>query len=205
METISASKTPPILYVVAGPPGVGKSTNGEVFVPYPVKVLNHDGIEAEYKKSNIPDYAKRANEKMWSSIHENIALGIDFGIELNLGTEDQYGLLRRTHNYCTHYQVHMLLFFTDIYSLCTNRAEVRARAGGHEVEPLIIQDMLFNTIGLLRKNIASIDHLTFIDVTYNSVELVYSGYYPTRNHEFVSDVLPNWVTTNFPEISFKKI
>jgi predicted ABC-type ATPase len=45
-----------ILYIIAGPPGVGKSTIGQVFVPSHVNVLNHDDIEAEYKKMGIEAY-----------------------------------------------------------------------------------------------------------------------------------------------------
>jgi len=201
METISASKIPPILYIVARPPGVGKSTDAQEFVPYSVSALNHDEIEAEYKKMNVTDYEEKANQKMWSSIHENIALGIDFGIELNLGTDDQYGLLKKIHGYCEHYEIHILLLFTDIYHLCISRAEARARSGGHEVEPAVIEDIRYNTLRLLKKNIAIVSHVTFIHVTYNSVELVCSGYYPTGKHEFIHDVLPNWVTANFPEIA----
>ena len=199
METISASKIPPILYILAGPPGVGKSHNWQAFVP--LKPLNHDEIAADLKKEGIRNYEEYAEQKIWEQIHENITLGVDFGIELNLGYSKHYGLLRKIYGHCKHYAIHVLLFFTDVDSLCSVRATEREKAGGQEVEPAAIEEMRCNTIGLLKKNIAMFSYVSFIDVTYNSVELVYSGYYPNRNHEFVNDVLPNWVSTNFPEIA----
>ncbi|MBB3837275.1 putative ABC-type ATPase [Runella defluvii] len=193
-------KETPILYIIAGPPGIGKSTNGQFFIPYQIKVLNHDEIEAEFKKMGILNYEERANQRIWELIHDNIALNTGFGIELNLGTNNQYGLLKRIHGYCPHYEIHVLLFFTDFYQICLNRAAIRANSGGHEVEPAVIRDMCYNTIGLLRKNIAQFKHITLINVTYNSLELVYSGYYPNQVHEFSHHILPNWIVKNFPEI-----
>lgn len=191
----------PILYIVAGPPGIGKSTNAWNFIPDTVSVLNHDEIEANFKRIGVRNYEEQANQKMWSSIQENISLGIDFGIELNLGTDEQYGLLKRIHGFCTHYEIRVLLFFTDIYYLCFDRAEKRAKSGGHEVEPSAIEYMRENTIRLLRKNIDKFKHITLINVTLKSVpELVYSGYYPTHEHEFMQMPLPDWVLKNFPEI-----
>ena len=191
---------PPILYVVAGPPGVGKSTYAKIFIPDSVSVLNHDEIKAEFEKMNMKDYSKQAEQKMWSLIQENSTLGIDFGVELNLGFENHYLGLKKIHGYCSHYEIHLLLFFTDIYNLCFDRAIRRATAGGHEVEPAAIADMLQDTIRLLRKNIGMFRHVTFINVTYNTEELVYSGYYPTQTHEFVQYPLPIWVVQNFPEL-----
>lgn len=189
-----------ILYLIAGPPGVGKSTIGQMFVPSHVNVLNHDDIETEYKKMGIDVYEELANQKMWEQIHGNIALGIDFGIELNLGSENQYGLLKKIHGYCKHYQIYVLLFFTDIYQLCVDRAQMRAKSGGHKVEGNVIKYMYDNTIQLLKTNINMFSHTTFINITYNSFELVYSGYYPIHNHEFVQMPLPTWILENFPEI-----
>ena len=60
--------------------------------------------------------------------------------------------------------------------------------------------MYQNTLTLLRQNIGLIAHVQFIDVTYNRIELVYSGYYPANVCEFVTLARPQWVVDRFPEI-----
>lgn len=85
--------------------------------------------------------------------------------------------------------------------MCLDRAHLRHKAGGHRVSELVILDMCAQTVPLLRKNIGLISHLHLINVTHTSVELVYSDYYPTANHEFINPVLPDWVVNNFPEIA----
>ncbi len=141
MEVIFDSNVPPTLYIIAGPPGIGKSTNAQIFIPNQVNILNHDGIETEYKKMGILEYEEQANQKMWSLIQANIALNIDFGIELNLGYASHYGGLKKIHGLCEHYEIYVILFFTDSESLCLNRAAQRGRSGGHRVEPTVVEDM----------------------------------------------------------------
>lgn len=189
----------PILYIIAGPPGVGKSTYGRDFVPYPVNVLNHDQIEFGYKEANVPNYQQLANQEMWRLIYESISQDIDFGIELNLGTDDQYGLLRKTHSFCPHYDIHVILLYTSLSQLCLLRASSRADEGGHYVEPAMIDHMYWQTLNLLKQNSSMISYLTLIDVTYNSIELVYAGSYP-NHHDYINHTLPMWVMKNFPKI-----
>ncbi len=189
----------PILYIIAGPTGVGKSTNGRDFVPEQVEILDHDKIEAAYKRTNTPHYQQWANQEMWRLIHETVAHNTDFGIELNLGTEEQYGLLRKIHGSCQHYSIHVILFYSAQSQLCLLRASVRALEGGHFVEPTMIDYMHLQTFSLLKQNSSTINHLTLIDVTYNTVELVYAGFHPDK-HQYIRPVLPTWVTKNFPKI-----
>lgn len=182
----------PILYIIAGPPGVGKSTNSEDILPPSIPVLNHDKLNAEYKYRQVIDYEERANLRANAFIKESLLQKADFGIELNLGSDGHYDFLRWIKKFYPHYQIHVILFFTNDLQLCLDRALLREQA--------VIRRMYQNTLGLLRQNITLVAHLQLIDVTYNLAELVYSGYYPTQIGEFTHDSLPQWLTDYFPEI-----
>jgi predicted ABC-type ATPase len=190
----------PIIYIIAGPPGVGKSTNTKKVLPELIQTLNHDKLNAEYKYRQVIDYEERANLRANAFIKENLLLKADFGIELNLGSDGHYDFLRWVKKFHYHYQIHVILFFTNDLQLCLDRALLREQAGGHSVEPAVIRRMYQNTFGLLRQNITLVAHLQFIDVTYNRTELVYSGYYPAKTAEFAQIKLPQWLTEHFPEI-----
>lgn len=190
----------PILYIIAGPPGVGKSTNSEDIVSPSILILNHDKLNAEYKYRQVIDYKERANLRANVFIKESLLQKVDFGVELNLGSDGHYDFLRWVKKFQPHYYIHVILFFANDLQLCLDRALLREQAGGHSVEPAVIKRMYQNTLGLLRQNIALVTHLQLIDVTYNRTELVYSGYYPAKITEFTHVALPYWLTAHFPEI-----
>ena len=190
----------PIIYIIAGPPGAGKSTYGEDYLPKNIDTLNHDKLNAEYKYRQVVDYEERANLKANAFIKEKLLLNSDFGVELNLGFEGHYDFINWVRKFYPNYKIQVILFFTDDIQLCLDRAYLRQLAGGHTVEPDIVERMYKNTISLLRANIYKISYLQFIHTNYNSNELVYSGYYPTRKVDFVHESLPDWVKNSFPEI-----
>ncbi len=192
---------PSILYVVAGPPGVGKSTNAKNFINKKIAVENSDIVAVQLRNQGEKEFEELAFEQLRADAYRSCEQQIDFGIELNLGLQiPHYSLINHWRDKYN-YSVHVLLFFTDTLSICIDRADQRSKSKGLFVAETIIKQMYDSTLPLLRKNISCISHLQLIDVTYNSEELVYSGYYPAQNHEFVQYPLPKWVVQNFPEIA----
>jgi predicted ABC-type ATPase len=194
----------PTIYVIAGPPGIGKSTNGRAFVPNDIPVENSDLLANYLKSKGEVDYQEIAFDKIIAKSKKNCLLGIDFGVEINLGYQIPHYSIVRFLKEKFNYRVEVILFFTDSLRLCLNRTFERELSGGHRVPERIVREMYANTIPLLHKNIALIDHLQFVNVTESllSPELVYSGYYPEQTCEFVQDNLPNWVRDNFTQYLF---
>ena len=190
----------PTVYIIAGPPGVGKSTNTKKVLPKNIDTLNHDKLNAEYKYRQVVDYEERANLKANAFIKEKLLLNVDFDVKLNLGFEGHYDFINWVRKFYPNYTIQVILFFTDDIQLCLDRAHLRQLAGGHTVEPDVVKRMYQNTISLLRANIQKIEYLQFIHTDYNSNELVYSGYYPTQKIDFIHENLPDWVKKGFPEI-----
>jgi predicted ABC-type ATPase len=48
---------PPVLYVIAGPNGIGKTSSDYDFVPINIPVINSDEIAAEIKRPPVTDLA----------------------------------------------------------------------------------------------------------------------------------------------------
>jgi predicted ABC-type ATPase len=184
------------VYIVAGPPGIGKSTSGRHFVPPFIEIMNHDKLLLYYKYKKEIDYEDLANLKANKFILEQLTRKNDFGIELNLGFDNHYELLKFIKREYSHYQIEVILFFTDSIDICLNRATSREKFGGHHVDVDIIEKMYENTHSLIKKYAHLISRIQLINVDFESIELVYSR----EKDSIFSDLeLPNWVKTLAPE------
>lgn len=48
------------IYIIAGAPGIGKSTSGYQFVPKGLPIIDQDLAAYHYKKNNFSDYQQLA-------------------------------------------------------------------------------------------------------------------------------------------------
>ena len=184
------------VYIIAGPPGIGKSTSGRHFVPPFTEILNHDSLLLHYKYKEEVDYEELANLKANNFILEQLKDKIDFGIELNLGFDSHYELLRFIKKEYPFYQIEVILFHTDTIEICLDRALSREKFGGHKVDFDIIQKMYENTLPLLKKNAQLIRRVQLINVDFELIKMVYST---EKAAIFSITELPNWVKILSPE------
>ncbi len=184
------------VYIIAGPPGIGKSTSGKHFIPPFVEILNHDSLVLHYKYKAEVNYEDLANLKANNFILEQLTAKNDFGVELNLGFDNHYELLKFIKKEHSYYQIEIVLFYTDDVKICLRRASLREEAGGHHVEPNIILKMYENTISLIKNNAHLIHGIQLVNVNFESIELVYSK---EKDSIFSITELPNWVKSLAPE------
>ena len=184
------------IYIIAGPPGIGKSTSGRHFVPLFTQILNHDTLLLHYKYKEEVDYEDLANLKANNFILEQLTKKNNFGIELNLGFDSHYELLRFIKREHSHYQIEVILFYTNNIKICLNRASLREESGGHHVDFDIIQRMYENTLPLIKKNAHLIHGIQLINVDFKSIEMLYSK---EKESLFSLETLPNWVNELSPE------
>lgn len=102
----------PVIYIIAGPPGIGKSTIGPFLVPASIGILNHDDLTRKYEDfgSNLADFA---NYKSNASIQQNLENKTCFGVESNLGFYHHYDLLKFVKSRFPSYHVYVKLLFTE--------------------------------------------------------------------------------------------
>lgn len=172
------------IYIIAGPPGIGKSTSGKEYIPENTTVIDHDLAAYQYKKEGFVDYKElgimSGNQQIKSCLFTNE----DFALELNLGFQSHYDYLKSLAYFDHSNKVNLILFFTESENLCLDRAEGRYKNGGHLVEPSIVKEMYKNTIPLLLENLKIFRTFTFVDIKSKSIQLV--------NKEN----LPNWIIQN---------
>jgi predicted ABC-type ATPase len=184
------------VYIIAGPPGIGKSTSGKHFVPPFIEIMNHDKLLLYYKYKQEVDYEDLANLKANKFIINQLANNNNFGIELNLGFDNHYELLKFIKREHSHYQIEVILFYTDNVEICLERALLREKFGGHHVDSDIIQKMYENTLQLIKNNIDLINEIQLINVDFEYVKLAYSS---QKDLTFSITELPNWIKSLAPE------
>ena len=113
-----------------------------------------------------------------------------------MGFDNHYELLRFIKREHPHYQIEVVLFYTDEIKICLTRALLREDAGGHHVDSGIILRMFENTIPLIKNNANLIHRIQLINVDFESIELVYSK---ENDSIFSITELPNWVKSLAPE------
>ena len=106
------------IYIIAGTPGIGKSTSGKFFLPPTIEILNHDNLQLYFKQKSVINYEELSNLKANEFILKQLELNNDFGVELNLGLDNHYELLRFIKNKYAHYQIEIVLFHTDNIQIC---------------------------------------------------------------------------------------
>jgi predicted ABC-type ATPase len=166
------------IYIVAGPPGVGKSSSSYRFIPPKIPIIDHDLAGYKYKKEGFNDYKELGvligNEQIKEFLFQNK----DFALELNLGFQSHYDYLRSIYNFDIKNKIHLILFFSDSLELCQLRAKIRFQKGGHLVEPSIVQEMYEQTFVLLNTNKHLFYSMNFIDVTNENIERITNGNTP---------------------------
>ena len=153
------------LYLIAGPPGVGKSTNARVFIPSEIPIIDQDLAAYQYKKEGFGNYQDIASMSTRQQIRRCLFSGDDFALELNLGFPSHYDYLTSIAAVNPANQIHLLLFFTDDLNLCISRAAMRYRNGGHLVSAEVITEMYRQTIPLFSEHKALFSSVRLVNVT----------------------------------------
>ncbi|RYG28667.1 MAG: hypothetical protein EOO01_39400 [Chitinophagaceae bacterium] len=206
------------IYIIAGPPGIGKSTSGHEYIDPDLDILNEDVLRMKYKAIGYTDYNEYSIHRVQGMIKDNLIRNNDFALELNLGYPHQYDYILSTKRFSHDNKLHVVLFFTDQLQLCLDRAEARYASGSHLVKPEIIREMYANTVPLLKENFDKIDELLLVDTNSNDV-LTFVARYTKSNKEFfirsntgswfINDVKPyiesQLALTNFQNPSLKPI
>lgn len=181
------------IYVIAGPPGIGKSTSGNLFIPDNVDILDADMIAQRYKEQGFQDYKDIGNIRYQDIVRRSLVSRKDFAIELNLGFQSHYDFVRQIKAFNSENTFHIILYYTDDIAICLNRAAERHTAGLHLVSPDTIAEMYRNTISLLMANFKMADEITFIDVrTFDAPSACGRWKKPSETIK-LSQVTPDWM------------
>lgn len=181
------------VYIIAGPPGIGKSTSGKEFVPEGVEIVDADLIIQRYRQEGFSDYRQVGSRAYEYLLHRALVLRKDFALELNLGFQKHYELVANLKSYSPSNSIAVVLFHTDNLQLCLDRARIRHENGMHLVTPETVREMYYNTIPLLKKNIGLVSTLTCINVNRTGMHMEPCLQFDSLNILSIKEPLGKWI------------
>lgn len=182
----------PEIFIIAGPPGVGKTTMGSDYIDAELDMLNEDEMRFKYKERGYVDYHQQAIFSTRQIVRRKIIANEDFALELNLGYQAHYDYVINAKMFSWENRLNILLFFTDSLQLCLDQADERYKSGRHLVLPDTIREMYANTLPLLKANFASVDHLRLIDVSKSNGVSAVAEYSKEAKELKIRNQRPNW-------------
>jgi len=125
---------PPIIYLIAGCNGAGKTTFAKEFLPKEVKCLrflNADEMARGLSPLDPSAGAVKAARLLLSEVHEAIRRGETFGLESTISGVTYVRLLRDAQR--RGYSVKLVYLWLPSAEVAVRRVRERVRKGGHDV------------------------------------------------------------------------
>ena len=139
----------PIIYVLAGPNGIGKTTVNAFFIPAGVVFINADDIARQFReKLGNVQTQELANAEALERMNQFIAKKVSFAIETNLADNDTWQFQLRLP--MIGYAVHLHFLGTSDVNICIDRVKMRYLHGGHFIRPDIVKLRYENGLKLLQ-------------------------------------------------------
>ncbi|MEP7127231.1 MAG: zeta toxin family protein [Chitinophagales bacterium] len=202
----------PVLYIITGSNGAGKSSVGPDYIPSHLRDSIFDGDKlfmqkrSEFWVNGIKSHKeckKLAGEVVENTFNDLVESSLnansDFAYEGHFTNDATWGIPQKFKG--AGYNIHLIFFgLTDI-ALSEIRVVGRAKEGGHYVDPLTLASNYYGNLEKLDKYFLDFDSITIIDTS--SIEHI--GLVVLKNGECTSAIasneLPNWFTLNLPTIT----
>jgi len=181
---------PPVLYVIAGPNGIGKTSSDYDFVPTNIPVINSDEIAAEIKRSgqSIINTQEVANGKASELMDTYLNQKVSFGFETNLCDVETWKSLLEIQK--LGYLIEVIYISTSDLEVLNSRIESRVQLGGHFVLPEVVRERYMAGLNLLNHYFDKPDKLQLFD---NSVAMELVAEIAKGQALHVAEKLPEWV------------
>ena len=185
----------PVIYVLAGPNGVGKTTLNPYFIPNGIAYINADDMARQLRERlgdiNVQELA---NAQALERMNKYIAKRESFAIETNLADKETWQFLIGVQG--LGYVIHLNFFGVSDVAVCINRVINRVLQGGHFVHPDIVRMRYEAGLKLLKHYKDIPNRLILTDNTTESVNCVELslGAILKKNEN-----LPDWILFIFSE------
>ena len=128
----------PMLYILAGPNGIGKTSSFYDFIPQNMIFINADDIAKQLReKSGDLNIQEIANGEATKLMNNLIAKRANFGFETNLADTETWKFIENIQ--LIGYEIVVDFYSIDDVEICINRVFNRVKEGGHFVRPDIVR------------------------------------------------------------------
>jgi predicted ABC-type ATPase len=188
----------PVLYIIAGPNGIGKTTSAFDIIPRNIPIVNSDEIAKQIKasdlvKTNTQEYSNREAQLL---VQQHLDKRVTFAIETNLSDEETWKFLKEIKK--LGYKLYLVYLSTDNLDLLNSRIYERSLRGEHFVRADIVEERYFLSLKLLNYYFTIPDVMQLVDnsETLRPVAMIKEGQLAV-----VADDLPDWFTKHLNTIS----
>lgn len=180
----------PVIYVIAGPNGIGKTTSSYDLVPLNTPIINSDEIAKEVRNAgfitgNTQEYS---NNEAIRLMEEQRKLQNSFVIETNLADVETWKFLLEIQK--SGYELHVLYMSTDNIDVLNNRIKERTLLGDHFVKPDVVEERYVTGLRLLNYYFDKPDKLQLFD---NSEKTVLIAEINKGHIIYATKKLPEWI------------
>lgn len=129
-----------VLYIIAGPNGISKTTSAFDIIAQDIPIVNSDEITRQLRAINASciNTQEYANREAQALVQQHLSERKTFAIETNLSDEETWRFLIGVKQ--SGYQLHLVFLSTDDLELLQNRIEERYLPGEHYVRPDIVAE-----------------------------------------------------------------
>jgi predicted ABC-type ATPase len=202
----------PLLYIITGSNGAGKSSVGPEYIPTHLKDNVFDGDKLlmqkrkEFWKSGIKSHkeckklAAAFVENTFDNLVEMALKGsLDFAYEGHFTNDATWSVPQCFKD--AGYETHLIFFGLKDIALSETRVVARTNEGGHYVDPSTILANFYGNLEKLDKYFPLFDSVTILDTS--SIEHI--GLAVLKNGEcksaIASENLPRWFSNTLPKIT----
>lgn len=202
----------PVLYIITGSNGAGKSSVGPDYIPTHLRSSIFDGDKlfmqkrSEFWVNGIKSHkeCKKLAAEVVETTFDNLVESAlknnsDYAYEGHFTNDATWGIPQKFKE--SGYKIHLIFFGLTDTALSEIRVIGRAKEGGHYVDPLTLSSNFYGNLEKLDKYFEIFDSVTLVDTS--GIEHI--GLAVIKNGKCVSavsqDELPEWFTTNLPNIT----
>ena len=186
----------PMLYILAGPNGIGKTSSFYDIIPQNMTFINADDIAKQLREKtgdvNIQEIANGEATKLMNNL---IAQKANFGFETNLADNETWKFIENIQ--LIGYEIVVNFYCIDDVEICINRVFNRVKEGGHFVRPDIVRMRYENGLKLLKYYFNLPDKLILTNNADSPIEFLVA-----EKGEIIysKNNLPEWIISVLPEV-----
>jgi predicted ABC-type ATPase len=202
----------PLLYIITGSNGAGKSSVGPDYIPIHLRHSIFDGDKlfmqkrSEFWVSGIKSHKeckKLAAEFVESTfdglVESSLTANKDFAYEGHFTNDATWDIPKRFKS--AGYQIHLFFFGLTDVALSEMRVIGRTREGGHYVDPITLSSNFYGNLEKLDVYFEIFDSVTIVDtssIEHIGLAVINAGKCLSA---ISSNALPKWFTDNLVNIT----